>query len=58
MVVVTVRDEHQVNLRDLPFDGNRPPEMRDAFAQQGIGQQTHAVELDENRCVPDEPNDQ
>ena len=58
MVVVTVRDEHELDLWDLTVDGNRSPKMRDAVAQQRIGQQTHAVELDENGCVPDVANDQ
>ena len=56
MVEVAVRDEHHVDLRHGPLHGECAPKVCDAVAQQRIGQETHAVELDENRRVTDEAN--
>ena len=56
VVEVPVRDEHHVDLRHGPLHGERAPKVCDAVAQQRVGQETHAVELDENRRVTDEAN--
>ena len=56
VVVVAVREEHDVDLRHGRLHGECAPKVCDAVAQQRVGQQTHAVELDENRRVTDEAN--
>ena len=54
VVVVRVRDEHGVDAATRARrDGRRAPQVRDAVAQQRIRQQANAVEVDEDRRVPD-----
>jgi hypothetical protein len=51
-----VRDEHHVDARHGPLHRECSPKVCDAVAQQRVGQETNAVELDENRRVTDEAN--
>ena len=53
MVSVQVREEHRIRPRDPP--GRRrglTAQVRDAIAQQRIGEQAHPVELDQHGRVP------
>ena len=53
MVVVPMGDEDRIDAAQRPAQRPRsPPEVRDAVAQQRIGQQADAVEIDEDRRVP------
>ena len=54
VVVVRVRDEDGVDAAARSCrDRSRPPQVRDAVAQERIGQQAHAVEIDEDRRMTD-----
>ena len=53
MVVVAVRDENRVDAAQRTGgDRTRAPQVCDAVAEQRIGQQTDAVEVDEDRRMP------
>ncbi len=54
MVVVQVRDQHRVDAaKRCRIDLRGAAEVRDPVAQQRIGEQLHAREIDEDRPVPD-----
>ena len=54
MVVVHVRDGDRVQTAQrLPVDRRRPAQVDDPRPEHRVGQQPNAVELDEDRAVPD-----
>jgi hypothetical protein len=54
-----VRDQHDVGFRQsVGVQRKPPPKLHDPVAKERIGQQAHAVELDEHRAVTDVANDQ
>ena len=54
MIPVRVRDEHRVHLPErLGGDGSVAAQVQHAPAQHGIGQQSDAVELQQDCCVTD-----
>ena len=55
VVAVQMAQEHRVDgAQGLRRRRRRvPPQVGDAVAQQGVGEQSHAVEIDERGAVPD-----
>src|SRR5262249_26570592 len=54
VVPVCVGDEDGIDGREnVVRDRRRPPEVEDAVAENRVGEDTRAVEVDENRAVPD-----
>ena len=59
MVVMDVREEHRIEVREhlVVRERDDTPEVRDASAQNGVGDQPHTAELEQDRAVaqPREP---
>ena len=48
-----MRQQHRIRGRQLLAEGDEPLEMADVAAEERVGQQADAVELDQRRRVPD-----
>lgn len=54
VVPVTMREQHCVDsAQSARRHGSDPPQMHDPAAEHRVGEQTDAVEIDDDRCMPD-----